>query len=164
MKEAAIRLKNKIEKLKKYIIVEIIPTAISPEKGYVAQISALKLDGLTLIDRFDYRLEENLIYNQDILRMINYDKDKFTYLDSSNKIMEEFKSWSEGLDLLIIDNLYTNNYLKSLKNKKKDIFAYLNLEYSNEVIDEVKKKYNLEDSDYIVDLLYEALIYESNNK
>ena len=157
-------MKNKIEKLKKYIIVEIIPTAISPEKGPVAQISALKLDGLTLIYRFDYRLEENLIYNQDILRMINYDKDKFTYLDSNNRIIEEFKNWSEGLDLLIIDNLYTNNYLKSLKNKKKDIFSYLNLEYSNEVIDEVKKKYNLEDSDYIVDLLYEALIYESNNK
>ena len=157
-------MKNKIEKLKKYIIVEIIPTAISPEKGPFAQISALKLDGLTLIDRFDYRLEENLIYNQDILRMINYDKDKFTYLDSNNRIIEEFKNWSEGLDLLIIDNLYTNNYLKSLKNKKKDIFSYLNLEYSNEVIDEVKKKYNLEDSDYIVDLLYEALIYESNNK
>ena len=157
-------MKNKIEKLKKYIIVEIIPTAISPEKGPGAQISALKLDGLTLIDRFDYRLEENLIYNQDILRMINYDKDKFTYLDSNNRIIEEFKNWSEGLDLLIIDNLYTNNYLKSLKNKKKDIFSYLNLEYSNEVIDEVKKKYNLEDSDYIVDLLYEALIYESNNK
>ena len=157
-------MKNKIEKLKKYIIVEIIPTAISPKKGPVAQISALKLDGLTLIDRFDYRLEENLIYNQDILRMINYDKDKFTYLDSNNRIIEEFKNWSEGLDLLIIDNLYTNNYLKSLKNKKKDIFSYLNLEYSNEVIDEVKKKYNLEDSDYIVDLLYEALIYESNNK
>ena len=157
-------MKNKIEKLKKYIIVEIIPTAISPEKGPVAQISALKLDCLTLIDRFDYRLEENLIYNQDILRMINYDKDKFTYLDSNNRIIEEFKNWSEGLDLLIIDNLYTNNYLKSLKNKKKDIFSYLNLEYSNEVIDEVKKKYNLEDSDYIVDLLYEALIYESNNK
>ena len=96
--------------------------------------------------------------------MINYDKDKFTYLDSNNRIIEEFKNWSEGLDLLIIDNLYTNNYLKSLKNKKKDIFSYLNLEYSNEVIDEVKKKYNLEDSDYIVDLLYEALIYESNNK
>lgn len=157
-------MKNKIEKLKKYIIVEIIPTAISPEKGPVAQISALKLECLTLIDRFDYRLEENLIYNQDILRMINYDKDKFTYLDSNNRIIEEFKNWSEGLDLLIIDNLYTNNYLKSLKNKKKDIFSYLNLEYSNEVIDEVKKKYNLEDSDYIVDLLYEALIYESNNK
>lgn len=157
-------MKNKIEKLKKYIIAEIIPTAISPEKGPVAQISALKLEGLTLIDRFDYRLEENLIYNQDILRMINYDKDKFTYLDSNNRIIEEFKNWSEGLDLLIIDNLYTNNYLKSLKNKKKDIFSYLNLEYSNEVIDEVKKKYNLEDSDYIVDLLYEALIYESNNK
>ena len=31
-------------------------------------------------------------------------------------------------------------------------------------IDDIIEKYNLEPSNYIVDLLYEALIYESNNK
>ena len=37
-----------------YIIVEIIPKHSSSEKGFIAQISALKLNGLNLIDRFDY--------------------------------------------------------------------------------------------------------------
>ena len=30
----------------KYIIVEVIPTNSDPEKGIIAQISALKLDGV----------------------------------------------------------------------------------------------------------------------
>ena len=38
------------------------------------------------------------------------------------------------------------------------------MEYNDNIIDEIIKKYNLEPSNYIVDLLYEALIYESNNK
>ena len=37
----------------KYIIVEIIPTNSNPEHGFIAQISALKLEGIRLIDRFD---------------------------------------------------------------------------------------------------------------
>ena len=37
----------------KYIIVEIIPTHSKAEKGTIAQISALKLEGLKLIDRFE---------------------------------------------------------------------------------------------------------------
>ncbi len=36
--------------------------------------------------------------------------------------------------------------------------------YNDEIIDDIIEKYNLEPSNYIVDLLYEALIYESNNK
>jgi hypothetical protein len=39
-----------------YIILELIPEAISPDKGSIVQLSALKLNDLTLIDRFDYRL------------------------------------------------------------------------------------------------------------
>lgn len=157
-------MKKKIKNNKKYIIVEIIPTAISPEKGPVAQISALKLKGLELIDRFDYRLNEDFIYNHDILKMINYDKDKFNYLDSGETIISEFAKWSEDIDLLIIDNLYTNNYLSKLTNKKTNIFSYLDLKCDVNVIDKVLEKYKLENSNYIVDLLYEALIYESNNK
>lgn len=157
-------MKKKTKNNKKYIIVEIIPTAISPEKGPVAQVSALKLKGLELIDRFDYRLNEKFIYNPDILRMINYDKEKFNYLDSGEKIISEFAKWSEDIDLLIIDNLYTNNYLSKLTNKKINIFSYLDLKCDVNVIDKVLEKYKLENSNYIVDLLYEALIYESNNK
>ena len=44
----------------KYIIVEVIPTRSSSKDGFIAQISALKLDGLKLIDRFDYRVKDEL--------------------------------------------------------------------------------------------------------
>lgn len=157
-------MKKKIRDDQEYVIVEIIPTAISPNKGPIAQISALKLKGLNLLDRFDYRLSEKYIYNKDILQMISYDKDSFKYLDSFDLMMDEFSKWVGDLELLIIDNEYTKNYLNGLTNKKTSIFKYLGLKFSDEVIDEVLEKYNLEPSNYIVDLLYEALIYEDNNK
>ena len=78
--------------------------------------------------------------------------------------MDKFKKWSKGLPLLIIDNTYTYNFLEDIDNEKKSIFTYLGLEYSDDVIDKVIQKYNLKPSNYIVDLLYEALIYESNNR
>ena len=53
----------------KYIIVEIIPTHSNSEKGFIAQISALKLEGIKLIERFDYRVKDNLIENEDIKRI-----------------------------------------------------------------------------------------------
>ena len=154
--------KKKITENKKYIILEIIPTAISPEKGPIAQLSALKLEGLNLIDRFDYRLNEKIIYNKDILNMINYDKDIFTYVDDEKIILEKFKNWTEDLDLLIIVNPYTNNYLKYLPNTKESIFNYLGLKFSDDVIDKLITKYKLQPSNHIVDLLYESLIYSSN--
>lgn len=57
-----------------YIIVEIIPTHSKSDKGIIAQISALKLEGLNLLDRFDYRVEDKLIENEDLKNMIAYDK------------------------------------------------------------------------------------------
>ena len=42
----------------KYIIVEVIPTHSNSEEGFIAQISALKLDGIKLLDRFDYRVDK----------------------------------------------------------------------------------------------------------
>ena len=157
-------MKRKLKKDKEYVILEIIPTAITPSKGPIAQLSALKIKDLKLLDRFDYRLEEKLIYNRDILNMINYDKDKFKYVNSGNIILDDFKKWADNLDLLIIDNEYTLNYLKELDNEKISIFKYLNLKFSDDVIDKRMKKYNLKPSNHIVDLLYESLIYESNNK
>lgn len=157
-------MKKKIKNNHEYIILEIIPTAISPEKGMLAQISALKLKGLTLLDRFDYRLEEELIYNKDIKQMISYDKNNFKYVSDGVKLLEKFREWTSNLELLIIDNEYTNNYLKDFENKKTSILKYLGLKFSDDVIDKIIKKYNLQPSDHIVDLLYEALIYESNNK
>lgn len=157
-------MKKKIKDNQEYIILEIIPTAISPEKGPIAQISALKLKGLTLLDRFDYRLDEELIYNQDIKQMISYDKENFKYVSNGEELLEKFREWTSTLELLIIDNEYTHNYLKDFENKKTSILKYLGLKFNDDVIDKIIKKYNLQPSDHIVDLLYEALIYESNNK
>ena len=147
----------------KYVIVEIIPEAISLEKGNLAQISALKLEDLKLIDRFDYRINEDKISNPDVKEMVNYDKDDFTYLDSTQKLLDEFQKWCGDLTILILDNEYTNNFLKDIKNKKKSLASVLNMDYSDDLIDRIIKKYKLEPSNYIVDLMYEALIYESNN-
>ncbi len=138
-----------------YIIVEIIPTHSKASKGTIAQISALKLDGLKLLDRFDYRLKDELIENKDLRDLIQYDKQSFTYIDNPYFILEKFKSWVQDLPLLIIEDSYTLDYLKELNNKKELIYPYLNMKL---------KKYHLEPSNHLVDLLYEAIIYESNNK
>ena len=148
----------------KYIILELIPDAISPDKGNIIQLSALKLDDLKLLDRFDYRLNYDKFDNVDLKNLISYDRENFKYVDSSNEIINNFKKWIEDLPLLIIDNIYTLNFLQDINNKKESIFNYLGYDYSDDVIDRVIAKYNLESSNYIVDLLYEALIYESNNK
>lgn len=149
---------------KKYIILEIIPTALDPKKGEIAQLSALKLNGLNLIDRFDYRLNDDKIKIEDIKNMISYDKDSFNYVDSKEEILTKFQNFIEDYDLLIIDNEYTANYLEDIENKKESIFKYLKMDFSDDVIEKVIDKYKLEPSNYIVDLLYEALIFESNNK
>lgn len=147
-------------KYKKYVILEIIPTSPNPSKGDIAQISALKINGIKLEDRFDYRLNKNKINIPDILNMINYDNDKFNYVNTTKTMLTEFKKFIGNLPLLIIDNSYTKNYLSNIKNKKESVFKYLNLELSNDVFDVIIKKYNIEPSYYLVDLLYEALIKE----
>lgn len=149
-------------KNKKYIILEIIPTKI--KDGDIVQLSALKLNELKLVDRFDYRLSESKLENPYIKEMINYDKDSFKYKDTTEEIINDFKIWIEDYDLLIIDNLYTKNYLGEIHNNIESILTYLNLDYSDDVIDKIVDKYKLEKSNYIVDLLYESLIFESNNK
>lgn len=145
----------------KYIILELIPTSSNPSKGDIIQLSALKLNGLELIDRFDYRINEEYVPLTEMLDMISYDKDKFIYKETTEEIMDDFKDWIEDYELLILNNSYTLNYLKDVSNLKRDISSYLNLSYTDDIIDIIIKKYNLAPSDYIVDLLYEALIYES---
>lgn len=147
----------------KYIILELIPDGINPDKGIVLQVSALKLNGLELIDRFDYRIDEDKIRIKEFLEMLNYDKENFTYVDDDKIIMDKLKEWVSDLPLLLVDNTYTLNFLKDLDNSKELVFGLLNLEYTSDVFEKIMKKYNLEPSNYLVDLLYEALIYESNN-
>lgn len=148
---------------KEYIILEIIPTTSKKETGKIIQIQALKLNNLKLLDRLDIRLDESNITNPDLLAMISYDKENFTYFQDEEKLLETFKNFISDLPLLIIDNEYTKDYLKDFTNLKESIFKYLNLELTDDVFTNLINKYHLEPSNNLVDLLYEGLIYESNN-
>ena len=148
----------------KYIIVEIIPTHSNSGEGFIAQLSALKLNGIQLEDRFDYRVENRHIKNEDIKNMIKYDKEMFTYVDNIYFIIEKFKRWSKDYPLLLIEDSYTKDYLKELDNTMELVYPYLNLEFSNDVFTEIIDKYKLQPSNHLVDLVYEAIIYEGNNK
>lgn len=141
-----------------YIILEIIPTAIHPSKGDIIQLSALKIKGIQLQGRFDERLNERLIAIEDFKDLISYDKDSFKYKESTKEILEDFSKWIGDLPLLIIDNAYTENFLESIPNKKESIFNYLDTKYNDNIIEELIKKYNIEPTNYIVDILYESLI------
>jgi len=145
----------------KYVILELIPTSITKENGVLVQLSALKLDGIKLLDRFDYRINEDEVPLTEFIEMCSYDKESFIYLDSTDKILDKFKEWIEDLPLLIIDNIYTRNYLVDIPNKKESVFNYLNIKNDDDAIQNMISKYHLEPSNYIVDLIYEALIQEN---
>lgn len=144
----------------RYIILELIPTASTKENGEIIQLSALKLEGLQLISRFDYRLEEDKVPIQELLPLISYDPDSFHYVSNTQELLNSFSNWSDNLPLLIMNNGYTEDYLADLTNVKEAIFPYLNMEFSDEVIRLMIEKYHLVESNYVVDLLYEALIQE----
>ena len=84
----------------RYIILEIIPTKVSG--GDVAQLSALKINGIKLEDRFDYRLDKNKIKIPDILNMTNYDNDSFKYVKTTKALMKNFMTCLIGLLINII--------------------------------------------------------------
>ncbi len=144
----------------KYVILEIIPTGIDRDHGEIVQLSALKLDGLKLIDRFDYRLNEEKVPIQEFIDMCSYDKDSFNYVDNTDLILDRFKEFVGDLPLLIIDNSYTRNFLNIFDNNKECVFNYMNINNNDDSIQEMINKYKLEESNYIVDLIYEALIRE----
>ena len=148
----------------RYVILELIPTSIKKENGILVQLSALKIENLQLLGRFDYRINEEQIPFKDLVDLVSYDKDDFTYKNSTEEILEDFIKWIGDDKLLIMDNDYTKNYLEGITNEKESIFDKLNMKYNDNIIEEVIRKYKLEPSNYIVDLLYEALIYESNKK
>ena len=150
--------------MKEFIIIEIIPTHSDHTKGKIIQLQALKIKDLNLIDRFDYRLNEDKITNKDLVNLISYDNDYFTYVDDDKDILKEFKKWSNNLPLLILDNNYTKGYLSKLKNKKESICNYLDTEYNDDLINYLIKEYKLEPSNHIVDLLYESMIMHDNIK
>lgn len=145
-----------------YIIVELIPTSLNPDKGLIIQLSALKLKGLSLIDRFDFRINEDKVLMPQLLEMISYDKESFKYVDSKEEMIDEFNKWCSNKPILYIDNLYTLNYLNDIDSPKESILKHLEEEYSDDIIDRLMDKYDLQPTNYIVDLLYESLIYQSN--
>ena len=147
---------------KEFIIVEIIPNHSNAKVGFIVQLQALKIKDDKIIDRLDLRVNEDLINNPDLLNMISYDKEMFKYIEKDS-LMKEFIKFIEKDKLLIIDNYYTLDYLSKISNKKESVFKYLNLECSNDVFDKLIEKYKLEPSNHLVDLLYEALIFEKNN-
>ena len=142
----------------KYIIVEIIPTSLKKETGQIVELTALKIDGLKLIDRFNYRLNKDKVILKDFLDMCNYDDSDFNYLDESSLILDKFKEFVGDLPLVLIDNTYTLNYLSDISNNMELIFPYLELEFNNDSIQNMIDKYKLETSNYMVDLVYEAII------
>jgi len=142
----------------KYIILEIIPTSLNKENGQIVELTALKLDGLKLVDRFNYRLKKDNVLLKDFLEMCNYDDDEFIYLEDTQEILTKFKEWCNDLPLVLIDNTYTLNYLADFTNSKELIFPYLELEFNDSVIQEMIDKYKLEPSNYMVDLVFEAII------
>lgn len=148
----------------KYIIVEIIPNHSNYQKGRICQIQALKLSGLKLIDRFDYRLTDNLVNNITVLNTMKYDCDMFKYVFDTDTMMNDFKAFAENYPIFIVEESYTLDYLSYLDNKKELIYPYLNMEYSLDVFDKIIDKYQLESSNHLVDLIYEAIICESNNE
>lgn len=148
----------------KYIIIELIPTHSESEKGFIAQLSALKLDGIKLEDRFDYRVDDKFVENDYLRSLMQYDKQNFTYVNNIYFIIEKFKQWAKDYPLLLLENEYTNKYLSEMENKKELVYPYLELDYDQDVFLKIIDKYKLEPSEHLVDLVYEAIIFEGNNK
>ena len=148
----------------KYIIVEIIPNHSNYKKGCICQIQDLKLNVIKLIDRFDYRLTDNLVNNITVLNTMKYDCDMFKYVFDTDTMLNDFKKFVGDYNIFIVEDSYTLDYLSYLDNKMELIYPYLNMEYSLDVFDKIIDKYNLDPSNHLVDLIYEAIIYESNNE
>lgn len=146
---------------KKIVILELIPTNLKSKNGVIIQLSALKIDGLKLIDRFDYRLTDEALPIIEMKEWINYDNNSFKYVKSDKEILDSFKTFCSDYDLVIIDNGYTKEYLEYLDNNILNILDYLNIEYSDDIIDKIMDKYNIEPTNHIVDILYEAIMMEN---
>ena len=147
-----------------YVIVEIIPNHSDYRKGIIVQLQALLINNGNIIKRMDYRVNDELVGNKDLIDMISYDKEIFQYVNNPQNIVDKFIEFIGKSPLLIIDNQYTKDYLKDIKNRKESVFQYLNLEYNDDVFDKLIKKYKLEPSNHLVDLLYESLMFEQESK
>ncbi len=144
----------------KYIIFELIPTNTLENGGKIIQLSALKINGLNLIDRFDYRLKDEKLPIIEMKSWIDYDIESFKYVDDDSEILKEFNKFIDDYTLLLLDDIYTPAYIKDITNNKEQILKYLNIEYDKFVINNIMDKYHIQPTNYIVDILYEALMME----
>lgn len=140
----------------KYVIVEIIPTTRFKNTGDIAQLCAIKCDD-DIISNLNLRLELEKIQVPDILNMVNYDIDKFEYLNTSNKIINKFKKFIKDYKLIIIPNEYTLDYLSDLDNEKISICEILKIKFSDNLINDIVSSYNLNQNDEIVEIMYKAI-------
>ncbi|MBO5095297.1 MAG: hypothetical protein J6B98_00270 [Bacilli bacterium] len=140
----------------KYVIVEIIPTTRFKNTGDIAQLCAIKCDN-DIISNLNLRLELEKIQVPDILNMVNYDIDKFEYLNTSNKIINKFKKFIKDYKLIIIPNEYTLDYLSDLDNEKISICEILKIKFSDNLINDIVSSYNLNQNDEIVEIMYKAI-------
>ena len=81
-------------------------------------------------------------------------------IDTKNELNEEIKIEEEAYNNFLL----LKNYLKELTNVKELVYPYLQLDYSLDIFERIMKKYSLEPSNHLVDIIYEAIIYEGNNK
>lgn len=139
--------------MKKGIIIEIIPDRI--KDGDIIQLEALKISNNILIDRLDLRLNKESI-NDDLLKMTSYDKESHTYLNSTSEILDKLRNFSNDYIIYTMSDSYTNNYLKGFNTKS--IENLLDTKYSEDLVERLIKKYKIAPSNYIVDILYEAIL------
>lgn len=142
----------------KYIILEIIPTNFKSHNGVIIQLSAIKIDSLKLIERFDYRLKDEALPIFEMKEWISYDANYFTYVNNEQDIIKAFQKFSDNLPILILDNKYTREFIEPINKNIYYILDYLDMDYSDDIINKIVNKYHLSHSEHIVDLLYEALI------
>ena len=56
------------------------------------------------------------------------------------------------------------DYLKDINNRMELVYPYLNIDYNYDVFNTIMSKYQIAPSNYLVDIIYEAIIIESNNR
>ena len=101
---------------KKYIIIEIIPTAIHPDKGEIVQLSALKLikkDGYIIYSTCSILKDEN---EKLLQKFIDKKQIEIIPLDLSNyNNLPTLKTTIEGTLCLYPDELYEGFFIAKIR-------------------------------------------------
>lgn len=134
------------------ILLELIPS--KSKDGDIIQIEALDIKNNEIIKRLNIRyLAKNL--DKKLIDMISYDKEDHIYLDSTKEILKTLKDFAKDKTIYIMDNSYTKDYLEEFNTSF--IEEFLNEEKDN-FLEQMIKKYNIQPTNYVVDILYESII------